>query len=429
MSPCLCPVRALDVFVRNIAGLDLSIHSRAKLSQPLHPAYKLRLPRSRGLHQSVRSLNPALPSPPLAAGDAFASFDPIALNDVPELQADTHPRATRAYTAPNSVHVRSTDTSRPEIETRADAGSLGRVQEKSDLAVSTTHAVASNSSSFADLPSLIVPLGQTTLVLRDGVDKKARWREDRKALRQALAKEKELHKAAQKARMSVDPTSMVSKPSGILAEIEEEAAKARARVQNAAQRRKLVRRVDNSTETAAAPSLPAKKFKREPWQTQKAALASKFGETGYAPRKLLSPDTRDGIRVLHASDPAKFTTPILSEHFKVSPEAIRRILKSKWQPSEEEAEDRRLRWERRGERKWTEMVELGMRPPKKWREMGVGKAEKGEKPRWKKIGKVSEGQRQGVDSAYGTGGDEWWSQTLEDRTVPFERPELANRFA
>ncbi|KAK4988783.1 hypothetical protein LTR28_001671, partial [Elasticomyces elasticus] len=73
------------------------------------------------------------------------------------------------------------------------------------------------------------------------------------------------------------------------------------------------------------------------------------------------------------------------------------------------------------------MVELGMRPPKKWREMGVGKAEKGEKPRWKKIGKVSDGQRQGIESAYGTGGDEWWSQTVEDRTVPFERPKLANR--
>ncbi|KAK4981250.1 hypothetical protein LTR28_000006 [Elasticomyces elasticus] len=263
------------------------------------------------------------------------------------------------------------------------------------------------------------------MVVRDGVDKKARWKEDRKALRQAIAKEKELHKAAQKARMAADPTLMVSKPSGILAEIEEEAAKARARVQNAAQKRNPVKRVDKSTETAAEPPLPTKKFKREPWQTQKIALAAKFGEEGYAPRKLLSPDTRDGICILHASDPSKFTTPILSEHFKVSPEAIRRILKSKWQPSEEEAEDKRPRWERRGERKWTEMVELGMRPPKKWREMGVGKAEKGQKLRWKKIGKVSEGQRQGVESAYGTGGNEWWSQTVED--VPFERPKLTDR--
>jgi len=128
--------------------------------------------------------------------------------------------------------------------------------------------------------------------------------------------------------------------------------------------------------------------KRDPWQSQKAALESKFGETGWQPRKRLSPDTLEGIRALHASDQAAYSTETLSEHFKVAPEAIRRILKSKWRPSEGEAEDRAARWERRGVKKWQEMAEIGMRPPVKWRAMGVGGAEGLHKERIPKRKKV-----------------------------------------
>lgn len=117
------------------------------------------------------------------------------------------------------------------------------------------------------------------------------------------------------------------------------------------------------------------KPKKETWQVQKAALENKFGETGWQPRKRLSPDTLEGIRALHASDPAAYSTETLSEHFKVTPEAIRRILKSKWRPDEDEADDRRNRWERRGVKKWQEMAEQGTRPPAKWRAMGVGSEE------------------------------------------------------
>lgn len=116
------------------------------------------------------------------------------------------------------------------------------------------------------------------------------------------------------------------------------------------------------------------KDQREPWQTQKSALSEKFGPTGWLPRKRLSPDTLDGIRTLHAQYPDKFTTPILADQFKISAEAIRRILKSKWRPKDEEEERRRQRWEKRGENIWTQMVEMGIKPPKKWRDMGVGKS-------------------------------------------------------
>jgi hypothetical protein len=40
----------------------------------------------------------------------------------------------------------------------------------------------------------------------------------------------------------------------------------------------------------------------------------------------------DGLRQLHRVDPERFTTPVLAERFRISPEAVRRILKSRWAP-------------------------------------------------------------------------------------------------
>lgn len=115
------------------------------------------------------------------------------------------------------------------------------------------------------------------------------------------------------------------------------------------------------------------KAPRESWQVQKKALLEKFGSSGWSPRKRLSPDALEGIRMLHSQSPDKYTTPVLADHFQVSPEAIRRILKSKWRPNEEEETKRRERWDKRGESIWSQMVEIGIKPPKKWRDMGVGK--------------------------------------------------------
>lgn len=124
-------------------------------------------------------------------------------------------------------------------------------------------------------------------------------------------------------------------------------------------------------EKPVEPKAPKIKVEREDWQIQKHALEAKFGEQGWQPRKRLSPDTLDGIRALHTSNPAAYSTNILAQHFKVTPEAIRRVLKSKWRPNEEEIESRRQRWEKRGVKKWKAMAEEGMRPPSKWRALGV----------------------------------------------------------
>jgi len=114
--------------------------------------------------------------------------------------------------------------------------------------------------------------------------------------------------------------------------------------------------------------------KREPWQVQKKALLEKFGSSGWSPRKRLSPDSLEGIRALHAQYPDKYTTPVLADQFKVSPEAVRRILKSKWRPNDDEEDSRRDRWNKRGVNIWSQMNELGIKPPRKWRDQGVGKS-------------------------------------------------------
>lgn len=128
-------------------------------------------------------------------------------------------------------------------------------------------------------------------------------------------------------------------------------------------------KMTSGSELSKKISLNRPGIKRENWQIQKAALSSKFGATGWAPRKRLSPDALEGIRALHAQFPTKFTTPVLANQFEVSPDAIRRILKSKWRPRDEEVDSRRQRWDKRGERIWGQMVALGVKPPKKWREV------------------------------------------------------------
>jgi hypothetical protein len=119
--------------------------------------------------------------------------------------------------------------------------------------------------------------------------------------------------------------------------------------------------------------------KKEPWQIQKAKLKEKFPE-GWNPQKRLSPDAIAGIRTLHAEMPEQYNTAVLAKHFKMSPDAIRRILKSKWRPDAETQTDREMRWFRRGERVWSKYAELGVKPPRRWRDEGIGRG----KPEWKK---------------------------------------------
>lgn len=106
------------------------------------------------------------------------------------------------------------------------------------------------------------------------------------------------------------------------------------------------------------------------WRIQKESLRQKFPE-GWRPRKRLSPDALAGIRALNAEYPEIYTTAALSAKFEVDPEAIRRILKSKWRPSAEEEEKRLERWQKRGMQIWETKAALGIKPPKQWRQEGI----------------------------------------------------------
>lgn len=119
------------------------------------------------------------------------------------------------------------------------------------------------------------------------------------------------------------------------------------------------------------------------WLKQKQALKQKFPE-GWRPPKRLSPDALEGIRVLRKQFPDMYTTEALADKFEVSPEAIRRILRAKWEPTAEEEEARQRRWFNRGVSVWQRYAELGRQPPRRWREAGVEASPwEGAKPREK----------------------------------------------
>lgn len=141
--------------------------------------------------------------------------------------------------------------------------------------------------------------------------------------------------------------------------------------------KKLRDRAEEQTEkgrverqTAKARSRESRTDERPVWLKQKQALKQKFPE-GWRPPKRLSPDALEGIRVLHKQFPDMYTTEALADKFEVSPEAIRRILRAKWEPTAEEEEARQRRWFNRGVSVWQRYAELGRQPPRRWREAGV----------------------------------------------------------
>ncbi|KII84286.1 hypothetical protein PLICRDRAFT_46142 [Plicaturopsis crispa FD-325 SS-3] len=95
---------------------------------------------------------------------------------------------------------------------------------------------------------------------------------------------------------------------------------------------------------------PSKQPTPHEFRAQRLTLKAAFPE-GWSPPRKLSREAMDGLRAMHMYDPETFSTPVLAEKFKISPEAVRRILKSKWQPSREQRarfaeRERRTREER-----------------------------------------------------------------------------------
>lgn len=85
------------------------------------------------------------------------------------------------------------------------------------------------------------------------------------------------------------------------------------------------------------------------WQKQELALRRKFKGERWNPSKRLSREEMESVRLLKSQFPV-LNASNLAERYKVSPEAIRRVLKSKWQPTEQESVRLHERWKRRGDR-------------------------------------------------------------------------------
>lgn len=100
--------------------------------------------------------------------------------------------------------------------------------------------------------------------------------------------------------------------------------------------------------------------KHEPWFVYKQALKKKFPE-GWNPRKKISPDAMEGMRALNAQYPEECTREVLANQFKISQEAVRRILRSKPKPEAMQARQR-TRWAKRHDQIWDNFSELGLRP-------------------------------------------------------------------
>lgn len=86
------------------------------------------------------------------------------------------------------------------------------------------------------------------------------------------------------------------------------------------------------------------------WKKQKLALKQKFQNQGWSPLKKVSREDMESIKTLKKNMPLLNNSQI-GEYFKISPEAVRRILKSNWKPKNlEEDEQVYERWKKRGER-------------------------------------------------------------------------------
>ncbi|GME85186.1 unnamed protein product [[Candida] boidinii] len=82
---------------------------------------------------------------------------------------------------------------------------------------------------------------------------------------------------------------------------------------------------------------------------QKYALKEKKLSIDLSKKRKLSRSAIEGIREIYKSRKEDLSTDILAEFFSVSPIVISKILKSKWQPSENELIKKNELWIRRGE--------------------------------------------------------------------------------
>ena len=84
------------------------------------------------------------------------------------------------------------------------------------------------------------------------------------------------------------------------------------------------------------------------WKQRDETTKKKIKGERWNPSKRLSREGMDNVRLLKQQMP-HLTASDLGAHFKISPDAIRRILKSNFKQTEEESINIQKRWKKRGE--------------------------------------------------------------------------------
>ncbi|EAU89365.1 hypothetical protein CC1G_11061 [Coprinopsis cinerea okayama7 len=117
------------------------------------------------------------------------------------------------------------------------------------------------------------------------------------------------------------------------------------------------------------------------WRAHREAIKKRY-PNGWAPTHKISREAMHSLRQLNKLDPEKFTTQVLAEKFSISPEAVRRILKSKWEPSKER-KDKMVERERRiRKEKIMEKVEKEIMAAEPWLRPDLGEeGKKGKRPK------------------------------------------------
>lgn len=82
----------------------------------------------------------------------------------------------------------------------------------------------------------------------------------------------------------------------------------------------------------------------EKWQLEKKLEGQRWN-----PSKKISQEQMEALKLLKFNFP-ELSASDLAERFKISPEAVRRILKSNWRRTDDENKNANERWKRRGER-------------------------------------------------------------------------------
>ncbi|CAI4049580.1 mitochondrial ribosome assembly protein RRG9 SKDI_14G1160 [Saccharomyces kudriavzevii IFO 1802] len=85
------------------------------------------------------------------------------------------------------------------------------------------------------------------------------------------------------------------------------------------------------------------------WKKQKMAVRKKLEGQRWNPPKKISQEQMEALKLLKSNFP-ELSASDLAERFKISPEAVRRILKSNWRRTDDENKNANERWKRRGER-------------------------------------------------------------------------------